>query len=123
LNELNLEKLEITTRDCCGDFQIEENNLLSVINLNNFYKSRRNDGYLSGDLKIIKNSNLKTISFGTELDLEARIVISGNQLLEEIVFTKLINVVSGEISITNNETLKSVSFNSLVSSDFVKDNC
>ena len=121
LNELNLEKLEITTRDCCGDFQIEENNLLSVINLNNFYKSRRNDGYLSGDLKIIKNSNLKTISFGTELDLEARIVISGNQLLEEIVFTKLINVVSGEISITNNETLKSVSFNSLVSSDFVKD--
>ena len=64
---------------------------------------------------------MKTISFGTELDLEARIVISGNQLLEEIVFTKLINVVSGEISITNNETLKSVSFNSLVSSDFVKD--
>ena len=121
LNELNLEKLEITTRDCCGDFQIEENNLLSVINLNNFYKSRRNDGYLSGDLKIIKNSNLKTISFGTELDLEARIVISGNQLLEEIVFTKLINVVSGEISITNNETLKSVSFNSLKSSNDVKD--
>lgn len=121
LNELNLEKLEMITIGCCGDFSIRENNLLSVINLNNFYKSRDYDGYHSGTLYIRNNSNLKTINFGTELDLEATIIINNNQSLEEIIFDKLKNVVSGEITIHNNEALKSVRFNSLVSSDFVKD--
>ena len=109
------------TIGCCGDFSIRENNLLSVINLNNFYKSRDYNGYHSGTLNIRNNSNLKTINFGTELDLEATIRINNNQSLEEIIFDKLKNVVSGDITIHNNEALKSVRFNSLVSSDFVKD--
>ena len=64
---------------------------------------------------------MKTINFGTELDLEATIRINNNQSLEEIIFDKLKNVVSGDITIHNNEALKSVRFNSLVSSNFVKD--
>ena len=123
-NNENLNELDLSSWERAGesyyDFNIANNESLNEINLDSFYKNRRADGR-HNTFRISGNSNLKTISFGTELDLEASIIISGNQSLEEIVFTKLINVVSGKISITNNETLKSVSFNSLKSSNDIKD--
>ena len=117
LNELDLDSLE----EIGSSFAINYNNLLSVINLNNFYKGRRYDGYHGGDLTINNNSNLKTINLGTGLDLETKIQIFNNEKLEEINVNNITNVVSGEIYIHNNETLKSVSFNSLKSSNDVKD--
>ena len=117
LNELDLDSLE----EIGSSFAINYNNLLSVINLNNFYKGRRYDGYHGGDLTINNNSNLKTINLGTGLDLETKIQIFNNEKLEEINVNNITNVVSGEIYIHINETLKSVSFNSLKSSNDVKD--
>ena len=117
LNELDLDSLE----EIGSSFAINYNNLLSVINLNNFYKSRRNNGNHGGGLTINYNSNLKTINLGTGLDLETKIQIFNNEKLEEINVNNITNVVSGEINIQNNETLKSVSFNSLKSSNDVKD--
>lgn len=117
LNELNLESYEGGNKN---SFQISQNNSLLTLNLENFYKIRDYSGG-TGSLVISINKSLKSINFDTNLDLESFIQISNNQSLEEIVFTKLINVVSGEIYINNNETLKSVSFNSLKSSNDVKD--
>ena len=118
----NLEEIDLDSLEEIGSsFAINYNNLLSVINLNNFYKGRRYDGYHGGDLTINNNSNLKTINLGTGLDLETKIQIFNNEKLEEINVNNITNVVSGEINIQNNETLKSVSFNSLKSSNDVKD--
>ena len=118
----NLEEIDLDSLEEIGSsFAINYNNLLSVINLNNFYKGRRYDGYHGGDLTINNNSNLKTINLGTGLDLETKIQIFNNEKLEEINVNNITNVVSGEIYIHNNETLKSVSFNSLKSSNDVKD--
>ena len=118
----NLEEIDLDSLEEIGSsFAINYNNLLSVINLNNFYKSRRNNGNHGGGLTINYNSNLKTINLGTGLDLETKIQIFNNEKLEEINVNNITNVVSGEIYIHNNETLKSVSFNSLKSSNDVKD--
>jgi hypothetical protein len=118
----NLEEIDLDSLEEIGsNFAINDNNLLSVINLNNFYKGRRYDGYHVGGLTINNNSNLKTINLGTGLDLETKIQIFNNEKLEEINVNNITNVVSGEINIQNNETLKSVSFNSLKSSNDVKD--
>ena len=118
----NLEEIDLDSLEEIGSsFAINYNNLLSVINLNNFYKSRRNNGNHGGGLTINYNSNLKTINLGTGLDLETKIQIFNNEKLEEINVNNITNVVSGEINIQNNETLKSVSFNSLKSSNDVKD--
>ena len=118
----NLEEIDLDSLEEIGSsFAINYNNLLSVINLNNFYKGRRYDGYHGGGLTINNNSNLKTINLGTGLDLETKIQIFNNEKLEEINVNNITNVVSGEIYIHNNETLKSVSFNSLKSSNDVKD--
>ena len=118
----NLEEIDLDSLEEIGSsFAINYNNLLSVINLNNFYKGRRNNGNHGGGLTINYNSNLKTINLGTGLDLETKIQIFNNEKLEEINVNNITNVVSGEIYIHNNETLKSVSFNSLKSSNDVKD--
>ena len=117
LEEIDLDSLE----EISSSFTINDNNLLSVINLNNFYKSRNGNGSHTGVIGINNNSNLKTINFGTGLDLEASISITNNEKLEEINVNNITNVVSGEIFIQSNETLKSVSFNSLKSSNDVKD--
>ena len=122
LNELNFESLEDTLKDgCCESFTIGNNDLLSFLNLNKFHKSRRNDGGVYDPLNIVENSNLKIVNFGTNLDLEALILINNNVSLEEINFLKLVNVKTGLIQVYDNNKLKKINFNSLKSSNYVKD--
>ena len=122
LNELNLESLEDTLKSgCCNSFIIGNNDLLPFLNLNNFHKSRRSDGPLYDPLYIVENSNLKIVNFGTNLDLEALISINNNVSLEEINFLNLVNVKTGLIQVYDNNILKKINFNSLKSSNYVKD--
>lgn len=122
LNELNFESLEDTLKNgCCESFTIGNNDLLSFLNLNKFHKSIRNDGSIYDPLNIVENSNLKIVNFGTNLDLEALILINNNVSLEEINFLKLVNVKTGLIKVNNNKILKKINFNSLKSSNYVKD--
>ena len=117
LNELNLESYE---GGAVSYFEIIDNNSLLTLNLENYYKIRDNAGN-TYDLVISKNKSLKTINFGSELDLEAHIRIYENESLEEINFPNSSNVKSGDISISNNKILKKINFNSLKSSNYVKD--
>jgi len=122
-NNENLNELDLTSwegKDGYGNFNISSNESLIEINLDSFYKTRRPPGDHNSFI-ISGNSNLKTISFGTDLDLEVRIRIYGNENLEEINFTKLTNVKSGQIEITDNQSLKKITFESLKSSNYVKD--
>mgnify|MGYP000005837422 CR=1 FL=1 len=122
-NNENLNELDLTSwegKDGYSNFNISSNESLIEINLDSFYKTRQpNGGHNS--FRISGNSNLKTISFGTDLDIEALIRIYGNENLEEINFTKLTNVKSGQIEITDNQSLKKITFESLKSSNYVKD--
>tara|TARA_B110000967_G_scaffold68675_1_gene70962 strand:- start:54 stop:3419 length:3366 start_codon:yes stop_codon:yes gene_type:complete len=120
LNELDLSSWE-GSNSRYDNFFIRNNDSLIEINLDSFYEYREGNGGSDASLIIFENLNLKIIRFGTDLDLEARITIHGNEKLEEINVNNITNVVSGEIYIHNNETLKSVSFNSLKSSNDVKD--
>ncbi len=122
LNELNLESLEDVLRDnCCRSFVISNNNQLTDLSLKNYYKNRSSDGGNWYELTIRENSNLKSIDFGTAMDLESVIAIYDNESLEEIKFSNLSNIKSGSILINRNKILKKINFNGLVTSDFVKD--
>ena len=120
LNELDLSSLEGNDDRCCGSFQIYNNDSLIEINLDSFYKHRvyNGDHYA---FSIYENLNLKLIRFGTDLDLEAYIKIYENENLEEINFTNLAKVQSGEIEINDNQSLKKITFDNLKSSNYVKD--
>ena len=89
LNELDLASLEGNNGGCCGEFKIENNDNLIEINLDSFYKHRRNDRGNHYGFRINDNLNLKRIHFGADLDFEAYIRIYRNENLEEINFTKL----------------------------------
>ena len=121
LNELDLSSLEGNNYGCCGEFKIDNNDSLIEINLDSFYKHRRGDKGDHYEFRIYENLNLKRIHFGADLDFEAFIRIYGNENLEEINFTKLTNVQSGQIEIKNNQSLKKITFESLKSSNYVKD--
>ena len=121
LNELDLASLEGNNGGCCGEFKIENNDNLIEINLDSFYKHRRNDRGNHYGFRINDNLNLKRIHFGADLDFEAYIRIYRNENLEEINFTKLLKVLSGEIEIFENQSLKKINFDSLKSSNYVKD--
>ena len=120
LNELDLSNLEGNNDRCCGSFQIYNNDSLIEINLDSFYKHRRDYGY-HDQFSIHENLNLKIIHFGADIDFEAHISIYGNENLEEINFTNLTNVQSGQIEIFNNQSLKKITFDSLKTSNYVKD--
>ena len=120
LNELDLSNLEGNNDRCCGSFQIYNNDSLIEINLDSFYKHRRNYGF-HDQFSIYENLNLKIIHFGADIDFEAYIRIYRNENLEEINFTKLLKVLSGEIEIFENQSLKKINFDSLKSSNYVKD--
>ena len=120
LNELDLSNLEGNNDRCCGSFQIYNNDSLIEINLDSFYKHRRDYGY-HDQFSIYGNLNLKIIHFGADIDFEAYIRIYGNENLEEINFTNLTNVQSGQIEIHDNQSLKKITFDSLKSSNYVKD--
>ncbi|WP_438989577.1 hypothetical protein [Polaribacter sp.] len=119
LNELDLSSWEGSNARFYY-FSIINNDSLIEINLDSFYRHRGGDGR-STPFRIIENLNLKSIRFGTDLDLEAHIIIRENENLEEINFTKLTNVKSGQIEITDNQSLKKITFESLKSSNYVKD--
>ena len=121
LNELDLSSLEGNNYGCCGEFRIDNNDSLIEIKLDSFYKHRRGDNGSHYEFKIYENLNLKRIHFGTDLDLEAMIRIFANENLEEINFTNLLKVQSGEIQIFENQSLKKINFNSLKSSNYIKD--
>jgi hypothetical protein len=112
--------LEGNNDRCCGSFQIYNNDSLIEINLDSFYKHRRNYGF-HDQFSIYENLNLKIIHFGADIDFEAYIRIYRNENLEEINFTKLLKVLSGEIEIFENQSLKKINFDSLKSSNYVKD--
>ena len=120
LNELDLSSWEGHKGSINSYFSIENNDSLIEIKLDSFYKQRRGDGYFYG-FRINDNLNLKLIRFGTDLDLEAFIRIYRNENLEEINFTNLTKVQSGQIEIENNQSLKKITFDSLKSSNYVKD--
>ena len=120
LNELDLSNLEGNNDRCCGSFQIYNNDSLIEINLDSFYKHRRNYGF-HDQFSIYENLNLKIIHFGADIDFEAYIRIYRNENLEEINFTNLTNVQSGQIEIHHNQSLKKINFDSLKSSNYVKD--
>ena len=120
LNQLNLASWE-GVKSAYNYFYITHNNSLYDINLDSFYRLRRNDGYAEYQLIISNNLNLKTINFRTDMDLESRIQIYDNESLEEINFHNLSNVNSGDIRVYANQKLKKINFYSLVSSDYVKD--
>ena len=124
LNELDLKKLKEISQ---GEFVIAKNKILHEISLENFAVCRykpENGGSSDGQTSqffIRFNQNLKKINFGTDLDLEANIRIYENENLEEINFTKLLNVQSGYIEINDNQSLKKITFDFLESSNYVKD--
>ena len=120
LNELDLSSWE-GSNIRYDNFYIGNNDSLIEINLDSFYKYRSRDDGRSPTFRIINNLNLKIIRFGTDLDLEARITIYGNENLEEINFTNLTKVQSGQIEIRDNQSLKKINFDSLKSSNNVKD--
>ena len=119
LNELDLSSWEGHNGSINSYFSIANNDSLIEIKLDSFYKQRRDDGYFYG-FRINDNLNLKLIRFGTDLDLEAYIRIFANENLEEINFTNLLKVQSGQIEIFENQSLKKINFNSLKSSNYVK---
>lgn len=119
LNELDLSSWE-GSYSRYYYFSIGNNDSLIEINLDSFYKYRGDSGG-SNPFRIIENLNLKSIRFGTDLDLEAQIIIRGNENLEEINFTNLSKVQSGQIGIYDNQSLKKINFDSLKSSNNVKD--
>ena len=121
LNELDLSSLEGNNYGCCGEFKIDNNDSLIEINLDSFYKHRNGGSGNHYGFRIYENLNLKRIHFGADLDFEAHIRIYGNENLEEINFTKITNVQSGQIEINNNQSLKKITFESLKSSNYVKD--
>ena len=120
LNELDLSSWE-GSNSRYYNFFIRNNDSLIEINLDSFYEYREGNGGSDAPLIIFENLNLKIIRFGTDLDLEARITIHGNENLEEINFTNLTKVQSGQIEIYNNQSLKKINFDSLKSSNDVKD--
>lgn len=121
LNELDLSSLEGNNYGCCGEFKIDNNDSLIEINLDSFYKHRRGGRGNHYEFRIYENLNLKRIHFGADLDFEAHIRIYRNENLEEINFTNLTKVQSGQIEIENNQSLKKITFDSLKSSNYVKD--
>ena len=120
LNELNLASWE-GANISYNNFYITSNDSLNDLNLDSFYRLRRDDGYNRYEIIISNNLNLKTINFRTDIDLESRIRIAENENLEEINFINLLNVHSGDIRIIYNKLLKKINFNSLKSSNYVKD--
>ena len=119
LNELNLASWEGANKSY-NNFYITSNDSLNDLNLDSFYRLRRDDGY-GYEIIISNNLNLKTINFRTDIDLESIIRIAENENLEEINFINLLNVHSGDIRIMYNKLLKKINFNSLKSSNYVKD--
>ena len=119
LNELDLSSWEGSNARYYY-FSIGNNDSLIEINLDSFYKYRGGDGG-STPFRIIENLNLKSIRFGTDLDLEAHIIIRDNENLEEINFINLTKVQSGKIEVYDNQSLKKINFDSLKSSNDVKD--
>ena len=120
LNELNLESYNGNNGYSYHYMQISENHSLTVLNLESFHRAR-NDNGSTRPITINNNNSLKSINFGTDLDLESSIEIFNNQSLEEINFTSLTNVNSGHIGINDNVNLKKINFNKLISSRGSKD--
>jgi len=119
LNELDLSSWEGSNARYYY-FSIGNNDSLIEIILDSFYQYRGGDGG-STPFRIIENLNLKSIRFGTDLDLEAHIIIRDNENLEEINFINLTKVQSGKIEVYDNQSLKKINFDSLKSSNDVKD--
>ena len=123
-NNENLNELDLSSWEGADSkyyyFLIRNNDSLIEINLDSFYKYRGDDGN-SDSFRIYENLNLKSIRFGTDLDLEAYIIITENENLEEISFTNLTKVQSGQIEIYDNQSLKKINFDSLKSSNYIKD--